>query len=115
MLDDYPLFAGFPLSKRERDILDRLLQTKGGAALQSRGAARPILYNLIGRGWIIRTERIVDFAAETYAITVEGELARELDRAALAARQRRSSHLRPAGRNAYKHLRQRLAIIRNSN
>jgi hypothetical protein len=113
----FEIFRGFPLDKRERGILDELARgaTQAKAvALQSRGSARAILFNLIGRGWIIRTERAADFNPETYTITLEGTCARELDQAALEAGYKRLGR-GPAGRNAYKNLDQRLATVKISN
>jgi hypothetical protein len=117
--EEFELFRGFPLPKIERETLDKLAQAasrKKAIELKSRGTMRSILFNLIGRGWITRTERPVPFAPETYSITHEGECAREMDDAVLASAFKLYGPRGQGGTTAaYKNLQQRLTVIRNSN
>jgi hypothetical protein len=73
---------GFPLPIRERNTLDNCNGVFAGRPL---GAGGVTLTNLVGRGWIVRTERPLDYFAELCLTPSEGRVAIEFDDLALKA------------------------------
>jgi len=69
---DKMLPEGFPLPGRERNVLENC---DGAPGARPKGSGGATLANLIGRGWIVRNERLQDYGSELYAITPLGKIA----------------------------------------
>jgi hypothetical protein len=102
------IIPGFPLQQRERDALEAL--ATDGIGFRPWGAGPVALSNLIGRGWVMRAGRTEDLY-QLYAITPEGRLAIEADKAAIAAGARRPSlGARGLAQKDYSNLAAKLAV-----